>query len=59
MPNIIRLLRVAKNWNQSTLAEKIGVSQRRISDIERGIEPTDREARQLIEVFGLTGEQGE
>jgi transcriptional regulator with XRE-family HTH domain len=59
MPNIIRHLRVAKKWNQSTLAEKVGVSQRRISDIERGIEPTAAEVEKIIKIFGLKGKDQE
>lgn len=53
MPNLIRQLRVARNWSQSTLAEKMGVNQKRVSDLERGIYPEPAETEKIVKIFEL------
>ncbi len=53
----VRKLRVAAGWTQAELAERAGISERAVSDIERGLRGTvyPATARQLAAVLGVTG----
>ena len=53
MANLFRQLRVAKGWSQTELGEKLGSDQRRVSLIERGLEPNPKEISKLVEIFDL------
>lgn len=50
----VREARKARNWTQTELAARVFSSTTRISDVERGIDPPDRElATKLAEVLDL------
>lgn len=51
----IRLFRVGKGWSQVTLAEKVGISQVRISQWERDVDypPTWAQSK-LVDVLGVS-----
>ena len=53
----VRRLRVAAGWTQAELAERADISERAVSDIERGLRGTvyPATARQLAAVLGVTG----
>jgi predicted ATPase/transcriptional regulator with XRE-family HTH domain len=53
----VRKLRVAAGWTQAELAERAGISERAVSDIERGLRGTvyPATARQLAAALGVTG----
>lgn len=47
----IRLLRLSRRLSQRELGEKIGVSQEKISLLERGLKPTLNEQKALVDVL--------
>lgn len=55
MNNRIKELRLARNWNQSNLAEALSVSRQTVNAIENGrYDPSLPLAFTIAEVFGLT-----
>lgn len=53
----LRLMRLARRLSQEALGQKIGVSQERISLLERGLKPTPEEEKKLLEVLAEGGAQ--
>lgn len=47
----IRLMRLARHLSQEALGRKVGVSQERISLLERGVKPTPEEERKLLDAL--------
>jgi transcriptional regulator with XRE-family HTH domain len=55
LPNRIRELRMAHDWSQDRLAEKVGCSKMQISDLERGnVSLTVEWMRRLAAALGVT-----
>jgi putative transcriptional regulator len=55
MKNRLRLLRAERNWSQSDLAERLGVSRQSVNAIETGrYDPSLPLAFSIADVFGLT-----
>ena len=50
-----KIQRIRKGWRQIDVAEKTGLAQIRISQIERGIPPKQREKKILCEVLEIIG----
>ena len=58
MKNRIRILRSERNWSQTDLAEKLGVSRQTIHAIETGkYDPSLPLAFKLARLFGLAIEE--
>ena len=54
MITLLKLARVKKQFSQEFLGKRSGISQSRISLIERGLqEPKHREAQRLSEILGI------
>lgn len=49
----LREMRIKKGLTQTELGNLAGIRQGRISELERGISPTDHEFRQIARVFDL------
>jgi transcriptional regulator with XRE-family HTH domain len=55
LPNRIRELRLARDWSQDRLAEKVGCSKMQISDLERGnVSLTVEWMRRIAATLGLS-----
>ena len=58
MQNRLRLLRAERNWSQSDLADRLGVSRQSVNAIETGkYDPSLPLAFRIAELFGLAIEQ--
>lgn len=58
MKNQIKVLRAARDWSQSELAERLGVSRQTVHAIETGkYDPSLPLAFKLAQVFGLRIEE--
>lgn len=58
MNNRLRPLRAERNWSQSDLAERLGVSRQSVNAIETGkYDPSLPLAFRVAELFGLSIEQ--
>ena len=58
MDNRLRVLRAERNWSQSDLAERLGVSRQSVNAIETGkYDPSLPLAFRIAELFGLSIEQ--
>lgn len=50
----IRAERARRRWSQAELGDRLGISQRTVSDVENGRAVTVEELRDLCGVFGVT-----
>ena len=58
MNNRLKVLRAGRNWSQSDLAERLGVSRQSVNAIETGkYDPSLPLAFRIAELFDLTIEQ--
>lgn len=58
MHNRLKVLRAERNWSQSDLAERLGVSRQSVNAIETGkYDPSLPLAFRIAELFGLAIEQ--
>ena len=58
MRNRLKVLRAERNWSQSDLAERLGVSRQSVNAIETGrYDPSLPLAFAIANLFGLTIEQ--
>ena len=58
MNNRLKVLRVGRNWSQSDLAERLGVSRQSVNAIETGkYDPSLPLAFRIAELFGLAIEE--
>jgi len=49
----VKVLRISRGWDQSELAKKSGLHQSRISMIENGLEPNEKDLNALKRAFGI------
>ena len=58
MNNRLKVLRAGRNWSQSDLAERLGVSRQSVNAIETGkYDPSLPLAFRIAELFGLAIEE--
>ena len=58
MNNRLKVLRAQRDWNQSDLAERLGVSRQSVNAIETGkYDPSLPLAFRIAELFGLAIEE--
>ncbi len=58
MTNRLRVLRATRNWSQSDLADRLGVSRQSVNAIETGkYDPSLPLAFRIAETFGLAIEE--
>lgn len=53
----IRAERARRRWSQGELGDRLGMSQRTVSDVENGRAVTVEELRDLCAAFGVTAGQ--
>ena len=51
--NTLRGLRGLRNLSQKKLVEKAGLTQPEISNLERGLKPTDKQLKKITRALGL------
>jgi len=49
---VYKIERIKRGWRQVDVAEKTGLTQTKISEIERGVQPKAQEKAALEKIFG-------